>query len=42
MDEMTNIAYRRDLATQAVNGTYTDDDRQALMLSWGSLQVEAI
>lgn len=31
MDEMTNIAYRMsDLATQAANGTYTDDDRSAL------------
>ncbi|MGR5095561.1 flagellin [Vibrio maritimus] len=31
MDEMTNIAYRMsDLATQAANGTYTDDDRSSL------------
>jgi flagellin len=41
MDEMTNIAYRMsDLATQAANGTYTDDDRQALDAEFGQLASE--
>ncbi|KFA95802.1 hypothetical protein HW45_22570 [Vibrio sp. ER1A] len=41
MDEMTNIAYRMsDLATQAANGTYTSEDRQALDAEFNQLAAE--
>ncbi|NOH30380.1 flagellin [Vibrio mediterranei] len=41
MDEMTNIAYRMsDLATQAANGTYSDEDREALDAEFGQLASE--
>jgi flagellin len=40
MDEMTNIAYRMsDLATQAANGTYTNDDRSSLDSEFQELAV---
>ncbi len=41
MDEMTNIAYRmNDLATQAANGSNTDDDHAALDAEYTALKTQ--